>query len=373
MNGSLYMLSVIHILEIMKIIIVILLGLISIQGCDSVSDNIPLEEPFIIDEDEFSFETIHEVINPVFNTVDTLTSLNQTNFVTTLESSINKRENSIYTATMLFAWNEIKEEINDSIINIEREKLRLMNASNSYRNVLNSNEYKTSISVVGNVIKAKALFKIGLPFYEPLTEFRKPFLFKNSEVKSFGFKGDDRTGRIAYYRNDKDFAIRLLPENRDHEIIIIKVNSKKATLLKYYTAYEKRRTDFKTDTLWWKHKFYENDVVQIPFIEFNIYKDYNTIIDSYFSTVTKREFQVVEANQKTAFILNEIGASAESYSVMEVCDAAGEINFEKPEPKHMIFDTDFVIFLKRKNANYPYFGAYIANDELMVGFDDAKD
>ena len=118
MNGSLYMLSVIHILEIMKIIIVILLGLISIQGCDSVSDNIPLEEPFIIDEDEFSFETIHEVINPVFNTVDTLTSLNQTNFVTTLESSINKRENSIYTATMLFAWNEIKEEINDSIISI---------------------------------------------------------------------------------------------------------------------------------------------------------------------------------------------------------------------------------------------------------------
>jgi hypothetical protein len=357
----------------MKRIIVILLGLISIQGCDSTNDNTPLEEPFIIDEDEFSFETIHEVINPVFNTVDTLTSLNQTNFVTTLESSISKRENSIYAGTMLFAWNEIKEEINDSIINIESKKLRLMNASNSFRNVLNSDEYKTTIEVIRNTIKATAHFKIGLPFYEPLTEFRKPFLFKNSEVKSFGFKGDDRTGRIAYYKNDKDFAIRLLPDNSEHEIILIKVKSKKPTLLKYYTDYEKKRTNFENDTVWWKHKFMNEDVVQIPFVEFNIYKDYNTIVGSIFSTITNRVFKVIEANQKTAFILNEKGASAESYSVIMVCEAAGEINFEKPKPKHMVFDTDFVIFLKRKDAAFPYFGAYIVNDELMVEFETAEE
>ena len=40
--------------------------------------------------------------------------------------------------------------------------------------------------------------------------------------------------------------------------------------------------------------------------------------------------------------------------------------FEKPKPKMMIFDKPFIIFLKRKDAEYPYFGVYIANDELLI-------
>lgn len=352
----------------MKRSVIILLGISILQSCSSNTDNQQIEKHIEVEEDFIPVDARHEVNNPVFTTVDTLTSFNQTNFVTTLESSVPKRENSIYAATMLFAWDEIREEVEDSIIDIESKKLRVMNTSNSYRNVLNSDEYKTSISVKDYEISAKAHFKIGLPFLEPLTNFRKPFLFKSSEVKSFGFRGDDRTGRIAYYKNDKDFAIRLLPENRAHEIIIIKIKSKKSSLLDYYSAYEDRLINFRQDTIWWKHKFTNEDIVQIPFVEFNIYNDYNTIVGSNFSTSSYRAYKVVEANQETSFILNEEGASVESFAEITVMEAAAEISFEKPEPKHMIFNTDFVIFLKRKDADFPYFGAYIANDELMVKF-----
>jgi len=187
-------------------------------------------------------------------------------------------------------------------------------------------------------------------------------------VKSFGFKGDDRTGRIGYYKSDKNFAIRLLPKDREHEIIIIKAKSKQSTLLNYYNNYKKKCAIFKKDTIWWKHKFYEDDIVQIPFINFNITYDYETIVGSHF--FTDHEYEVIKANQKTGFILNEKGATAESFALIEVVESASDAVFEKPKPKLMIFNTDFVVFLKRKDADFPYFGVYIANDELMGKFEE---
>ena len=32
----------------------------------------------------------------------------------------------------------------------------------------------------------------------------------------------------------------------------------------------------------------------------------------------------------------------------------------------MIFNKPFLVFLKRKNAEQPYFGVFIANDELLL-------
>jgi hypothetical protein len=41
------------------------------------------------------------------------------------------------------------------------------------------------------------------------------------------------------------------------------------------------------------------------------------------------------------------------------------MRFDKPKPKMMIFNKPFVVFLKRKDAKHPYFGVYIANEELL--------
>ena len=73
-------------------------------------------------------------------------------------------------------------------------------------------------------------------------------------------------------------------------------------------------------------------------------------------------FTILEAHQQNAFILNEIGAEVKS--VVDIAaDATEEI--EKPKPKMMIFNKPFVVLLKRKDAENPYFGVYIANDELL--------
>jgi hypothetical protein len=39
---------------------------------------------------------------------------------------------------------------------------------------------------------------------------------------------------------------------------------------------------------------------------------------------------------------------------------------ENPHPKKMFFDKDFLLLLKRTDAQNPYFGLWVVNTELMV-------
>jgi hypothetical protein len=112
------------------------------------------------------------------------------------------------------------------------------------------------------------------------------------------------------------------------------------------------------------------DHVKIPIINFNLEHHFKNIENSLFSTLNTA-YWVKTFYQKNAFILNENGAKVESEAVVECVEAAAEIiGEEKPQPKHLLFNDDFVIFLKRKDAENPYFGLYITNDELMVKFVD---
>gem|GEM_PF-2421550 len=96
-----------------------------------------------------------------------------------MEGRIKKGENLIYAATMEFAWDELKRELKDSIIDIESKELRLINSSKPFKGVLRENEYKTTIEIKENTITAKAHFQMLLPFVESLTEFKLPLNFKN--------------------------------------------------------------------------------------------------------------------------------------------------------------------------------------------------
>ncbi len=108
--------------------------------------------------------------------------------------------------------------------------------------------------------------------------------------------------------------------------------------------------------------FNDDDKVEIPIIEFNLEKTYNEFIGSEFYT-KEAEYVVTKAYQRNAFVLNENGAEVESEAKFEV--VATHIRFDKSKPKMMIFNKPFVVFLKRKDAKHPYFGVYIANEELL--------
>jgi serine protease inhibitor len=135
-------------------------------------------------------------------------------------------------------------------------------------------------------------------------------------------------------------------------------NEKIKTFKKYFDRFNQEKHLKRKKAI----HFNEDDKVEIPLIEFNLAKTFDEISGSNF-TSDQRSFIITELFQRNAFVLNENGAEVESEVEFVVVESAEEIG--EPKPKMMIFDKPFVVFLKRKDAENPYFGIYIANNELL--------
>jgi len=298
-----------------------------------------------------------------FPKVQGLDEYKLSSFLPTLESKVDINKNQIYAASLLMAWDEIKTELSP-IGNINGDVLELMNQSKTYIDVLNSDEYSSSIEMKDSTIYAKAFFKKSLPFEYPLRVF-EDLKFKNTVVPSFGFYGSCKFAEIAYYKNDQDFAIKFFPEDQAHEIILVKSKFKNNSSLKAYIstlevaiqAFKKDRTDRN----YWKYYFNDDDVVKIPSLAFHLEKDYDEIIGSTFTSETA-PYIIESAYQRTAFLLNEKGAEVESEATLETTEALEE---ELPKPKRLLFDDTYLILLKRKNSKNPYFTMLVSNTEHM--------
>ena len=300
-----------------------------------------------------------------FPEVQSLKSFKKTTFLPTLESSFDISKNGIYAASLLMAWDEIKKKLSP-IREINGDVLKLMNQSKTYQNVLLDNEFYSSIEIEDGSIKAKAFFKKSLPFKFPLSFYEDDLKFNNETVTSFGFWGYCNFAKIKYYNNDDDFAISLNPKDSDHEIILIKSkfanNTPLITYIENLSNNQKKFKKKRNDHNFWKYDFNDNDRVLIPTLKFHIEHDFDEIVGSDFEGKNST-YSIVNAYQRTAFVLNERGAEVESYSTVETTEEL--VEEELPKPKMMLFDKTFLILLKRKNSANPYFAALVANDEII--------
>lgn len=348
-------------------ILIIITLMISCQsGNNSETSKVsPIEKEENVDLPQKSFD-------PVFPELLNLNSLHSSIFIPTLENSFNSDLNAIYAATLCIAWKEIQDTIGSAIKNCESEDLTLMSNSKSYLNVLNKNEYLTSIKVTKDsvtnlrLIEALAYFKKSLPFDYPLSKYDNELAFNDVNIISFGFnhKGP---AKILYYNDGDDFAIKLYPKDSEHEIILIKTDfTQTLSIQNEIKSLEKQIENFRENRSSkniWKYKFNEDDRVRIPVIKFHLEHVFEDIVGSHFYTEKNIPFRVTKFYQKNAFILDENGAIVESLAIEEVIELFVE---EEPQaPKNLLFDKPFIILLKRENSKFPYFAIYIGNNELM--------
>jgi hypothetical protein len=316
-----------------------------------------------------------ETQESIFSIVKKLSEYNNTQFIPTLEHKISNDKNSVYCATLLFAWDEIRKQINSPLtIYDEYADLKLLDNSTSFKNVLKSNEYIVSGEVDGVLIKARAEFNKSLPFEVKLQSFTNKLTFDGQKVCSFGVNGYDNYEqlnivKIIYYKNDNNFIIKLLPKDKEHEMILFKTEQTFNSIAEMTSEIERLtaigKTENKNEKISWKYYYNEEDIVVIPKINFNIETNYTTLEGNNFKS-KKQDFQIERAWQRTAFILDESGAEIESEVEIAVEEAAMEEDYEKPKPKKMIFDEPFLILVKRIDAKNPYFGLWTTNTELMT-------
>ncbi|MBS1573148.1 MAG: hypothetical protein JST62_12195 [Bacteroidetes bacterium] len=306
--------------------------------------------------------------------VTSLDNLKQTDFVATLENPIPENKNIIYAPAFLYAWDKIKEELKSPIIVGSTNSLdfNLLNKSISHQSSLTDNEYSATAEIVDGEIIAKAFFNKTLPLETKLQVLDDPIKFDTTKVSAFGmyYYNEDVINftQILYYKDDNNFILKLVPKDKQHEIILVKGLDKYQTLkdaIKLTNDFVSQGKLEQTDTkLLWKYQIVHEDIFAIPTIKFNIATNYKNIEGQSFLTSDNKKHSVELAYQRTGFIFNENGAVVESEAVAVTDSASAEPIIT--HPKKMIFDRPFLIIIKRADKTNPYFVMKVANAELLT-------
>lgn len=284
-----------------------------------------------------------------------------TAFATTLESEIDLSKNAIYAATMLFCWDKFEKQFGEAK-DISRPELRILNESKSYRNSLKEDEQTISLITSGRRVTITSIFDVKLPFKEPLNKLNGEF--KGTKIKAFGKTGGDHQVQIIYYNSDTDFALRLLPENNEHEIIICQRDFSRLNSLKQqFLSIQSEEKKFRINAANWMKNLNEKDELSIPQLGFSLETRFKGMEGATFNT-RLTSWMLIEAYQNNALSMNENGASVYSKAVM-IMDMMASRPAEKEKVKvpvkHLLVNSNYVVFFKRKDCNWPYFGAFIAN------------
>lgn len=318
--------------------------LLIITGCETNQ-----EEPSVIGD----YPDVQELEKEKRNTA----------FVTTFDSEIDLSKNTVYASTLSFCWDRFKQEYGE-VTGISKKGLLQLDQSDYFKNSLQKDEVKTTLLREGNKVTIKSFFDMQLPFKKPFDELG--LKFKGKMVYGFGTTGRHSQIEIIYYNSDDDFALRLLPENEDHEILVCKSDFSKSKSL--YEVFSQVNAQIPAETKpsdAWKLKLNDKDEVAVPDLAFNLQTRFHEIEGAKYKT-GPTPWIVIKAWQQNALTMNSKGVAAKSKAEIQTeATAIKRIEEIKIPVKRLILNSNYVVFLKRKESKWPYFAAYMTNDRWM--------
>lgn len=312
-----------------------------------------------------------------------------------MEQNLQKDTNILYCSTFQLSWNELKNMIKGDIkLDKSPELVRDLNKGLSTKDDVSEDSYialagykKDNMEgTINNQLKSKFdnaqkvdfsslseddiiaysyLYK-NLQFEKEFESLEGPLYFhegeKNGvEVKAFGIKEysdkNEKLGKqvdLIDYKSDKDFIIRLKTKEDNEELIIAKVVPGD-TLLKTIESVSQRVEKGQKEAL------VENDVLKIPKFSFKVKYNYSELEEGRILNDGFSDYQIVEAMQDIDFVLDERGSRLQLKASLY---AAKGIKMSRK----LVFDRPFLLYMKEKEAKYPYLAIWVENTELMAGY-----
>lgn len=201
-----------------------------------------------------------------------------------------------------------------------------------------------------------------LKFEHKFESLGMAILFKGDDrVKAFGIEKytfNEQQVKIAEqvalmdYRNENDFIITLKSGSPQDEIVLAKVTPEKTLLETVKSVFRRLHTTSSMD-------LERNDTLQIPKLDFDILREYSEIAGRKVLNTRFSGYSISKAIQSIRFKLDEEGAFLKSETAISLSKSASM-------PRWLVFDRPFLLCLKEKNGQYPYFVMWVDNAELLV-------
>ena len=278
--------------------------------------------------------------------------------------------NNLWVGTLDLAWKDLEEKIGLNKIELEGEMPQIandLNESTFSKEMLNPNDYKINVErTVTNGYKIDATLNKELNFLESFDNFSDyKWTFGNSEeyIKYFGINNAspeemNKNVEILFYNKlnngsllSNDMAIKLKTKEGD-EIILYRTDDKKS-FDEYYEDIKAKTKNYKGRT-----EFSEDDELRIPYVKVNGMINYNQLYDKKIKNL--KGLYIYDVIQNVNFYLNERGCNLSSKATM-VTEYMGI----GQDTKYCYFQDTFIIFMKEKNSDKPYFALKVDNNDIL--------
>lgn len=314
--------------------------------------------------------------------------------VPTTSTALDSNSSYIYSATMEMMWFELSQYLNGTPQPIESNTtIDKLNASisNNYQAPIESkfvvarsglikdsilqeiqselnekfnSQWTPPTSISSDALISYSYLKRDVQFKRVLDdEFNNEPFNESINIDYFGVDlGDPERERkdliIHDYKGIDDFVIQIKCRDSLDEIYFAKIIPG-ATLQETYES-AIARIQLKNSEF-----FDGNDILKIPYIKFDNTTNYEDIEGAVLSneSIKGKSFQSV--SQRICFDLNPQGIKLKSMAA-SIIDFA---DFDNPIPPRILsFDTPFLLIMKRKNSNAPYFLYWVSGTEFMRSY-----
>jgi hypothetical protein len=324
-------------------------------------------------------------------------SLKKTVVLPHIEAEIPEGKSVIYCSTFQLAWNELINNVVEKDVEVENGPYWTYNLNKQIgdKDDLTAEYYVANAGYISDGIVEKINEELEAKFqksYEPSVPLSDSgiiaysYLFKNlkfmdefepdfylnfneeKEVKSFGIKAEanpytgylkTRSCILYDYKNDDDFILQVRLKNSSDEIYLAKVEPGKTIYETYYNVLERATQENKVEIT-------ADDEIRVPVLEYKLNRSYDELIGKTILGFKNNIYYFLVAQQMIRFEMNEKGVELES-EVEMAAECEEEPDFENL-PKKLFYDKPFLIILKEKNAEHPYFLMWVNNAELMQDY-----
>ena len=278
--------------------------------------------------------------------------------------------NNLWVGTLDLAWKDLEEKIGLNKIELEGEMPQIandLNESTFSKEMLNPNDYKINVErTVTNGYKIDATLNKELNFLESFDNFNDyKWTFGNSDeaIKYFGINNAspekmNKNVEILFYNKlnngsllSNDMAIKLKAKEGD-EIILYRTDDKKS-FDEYYEDIKAKTKNYKGRT-----EFSQDDELRVPYVKVNGMINYNQLYDKKIKN--SKGLYIYDVIQNVNFYLNERGCNLSSKATM-VTEYMGI----GEDTKYCYFQDTFIIFMKEKKSDKPYFALKVDNNDIL--------
>lgn len=207
--------------------------------------------------------------------------------------------------------------------------------------------------------------------------FTKPFFRSQKEPMEFAGKAGKEKVHFFGVQGGKSatFPVKILaylPAEKSHAVEIPCSDPEDAVLLyrpgsptdfagacqalrTWRQKWDATKRTFKEDDAW----LHPGDDLRIPYVKLDSTIDFKGRLDSLRFHPNREPARISRAEQVVKFTLHERGAKVQAKESME--DPFGG----EGEPRQFRYDAPFFVFLWRKDAEWPYFGAWVGDASAM--------